>query len=895
VKNRPHGSEDATASKLKNEMKSTEIREKFLKYFEERNHKIVPSTSLIPQDDPTLLFTNAGMNQFKKLILGLEKRDYNKAASSQKCIRVSGKHNDLEEVGKDTYHHTFFEMLGNWSFGDYFKKEAIIYAWEFLTEVCKLPKEKLWATVFTEDDESEKLWYENTDIKKGRVLRFDAKENFWEMAEVGPCGPCSEIHYDRGKEYACSKPDCGVNCGCGRVIEVWNLVFMQYYRDENGKLTDLPSKTVDTGMGFERLTALLQNVDSNYDTDLFQPIIRKTEEISGQKYKNSPHSESYRVIADHIRALSFAIADGAFPSNEGRGYVLRMILRRAAWHGRLLNLRKPFLFKLSEVVVNLMGEVYPDLKDKKELISQWIKSEEERFEETLDSGIVRYEVVKEEVLKKGGKTIPGKMAFDLEATYGFPIELTQMIARRKGMSVDMEGYKTEMEKHKKKSTAARMAQQIQPIGIPSSESFGTPKVKVTDFIGYNSFITKESKILSITDDGKGVILDKTPFYAEAGGQISDIGIISNSDFEFEVTQVVKQGEHIIHLGEVKKGGIKDQLHKKVIAKVDIARRKSIMRNHTATHLLHKALRETLGEHVHQSGSLVSPDGFRFDFTHFKALTEDELEKIEYKVNQKIWENLEVKTFNTTLDEAKKFGAMALFGEKYEDTVRVVKVDEYSMELCGGTHVKAIGEIGLFRIISEQSIAAGMRRIEAITGKSAYELVKEEEKTLEGLYDILKVKREELGTKVAQLLESGKEMERKVKHAEAGSAKEKIKELYRNGFELDGIKIISYRDDSGNRENLLSLADALRESLKSSIGVFATVSEDKLSFVASVTDDLIKRGIKAGDIVKEVAKLTGGSGGGKPHLAQAGGKDISKLDFALSQVPGIIKKMLSGVH
>ncbi|MCJ7458446.1 MAG: alanine--tRNA ligase, partial [candidate division Zixibacteria bacterium] len=828
-------------------------------------------------------------NQFKKLILGLEKRDYNKAASSQKCIRVSGKHNDLEEVGKDTYHHTFFEMLGNWSFGDYFKKEAIIYAWEFLTEVCKLPKEKLWATVFTEDDESEKLWYENTDIKKGRVLRFDAKENFWEMAEVGPCGPCSEIHYDRGKEYSCSKPDCGVNCGCGRVIEVWNLVFMQYYRDENGKLTDLPSKTVDTGMGFERLTALLQNVDSNYDTDLFQPIIRKTEEISGQKYKESLHSDSFQVIADHIRALSFAIADGAFPSNEGRGYVLRMILRRAAWHGRLLNLRKPFLFKLSEVVVNLMGEVYPDLKDKKELISQWIKSEEERFEETLDSGIGRYEVVKEEVLKKGSKTILGKEAFNLEATYGFPIELTQAMAEKDGLSVDIEGYKRELEKHRVLSRTVGKDLSISWNVQKPPESL--EKIPPTQFTGYEDRPSIESKVLFVIVNEEGIILDKTPFYAESGGQIADTGVITNEGFEFEVTHVVKHGNHIIHLGEVKRGDITKQIGKTVLAEIDTERRESIMRNHTATHLLHKALRETLGEHVHQSGSSVEPKSFRFDFTHFKALTEDELEKIEYKVNQKIWENLEVKTFITTLDEAKKLGAMALFGEKYEDTVRVVKVDEYSMELCGGTHVKATGEIGLFRIISEQSIAAGMRRIEAVTGKSAYELVKEEEKTLEGLSNILKVKREELGKKVAELLENSREMEKRVKHAEAGSAKDKIKELYRNGFDLDGVKIISYRDDSGNRENLLSLADALRESLKSSVGVFATVSDDKLSFVASVTDDLIKRGIKAGDIVKEVAKLTGGSGGGKPHLAQAGGKDITKLDFALSKVPEIIKKML----
>ncbi|MCJ7498164.1 MAG: alanine--tRNA ligase [candidate division Zixibacteria bacterium] len=870
-------------------MKSTEIREKFLKYFEERGHKIVPSSSLIPEDDPTLLFANAGMNQFKKLILGLEKKDYNKAASSQKCIRVSGKHNDLEEVGKDTFHHTFFEMLGNWSFGDYFKKEAISYAWELLTEVYKLQKDRLWVTVFRDDDEAERLWYENTDIKKGRVLKFYEKENFWEMAEVGPCGPCSEIHYDRGKEYSCSKPNCGVNCGCGRVIEVWNLVFMQYFRDENGKLTDLPSKNVDTGMGFERLTAILQNVDSNYDTDLFLPIIKKTEEISGEKYKDALHSESFRVIADHIRALSFAIADGTIPSNEGRGYVIRRILRRASRHGRLLDLHKPFLFKLSSIVVDLMGKVYPELKAKKEHISLVIKSEEERFGETLDSGIELFEEVAGKVIKKGEKVIPGEEAFKLYDTFGFPIDLTQVMAREKGLQVDLNGFNNKMTEQQERSRGT-VPQYLTPM-------FDKAKLlnRKTESVCYDCYET-EAQILSESHDMLGVpydaiILDRTPFYAESGGQIGDTGIIFADDFEFKVSDTRKEGEVILHIGKISKGKIEDVLNKKVIARVDVEKRKSIMRNHTATHLLHKVLRETLGEHVHQAGSLVEPERFRFDFTHFKDLTEEEIEKIEYKVNQKIWENLEVKTFNASLNEAKKLGAMALFGEKYEDTVRVVQIDDYSRELCGGTHVKATGEIGLFRIISESSIAAGMRRIEAVTGKGAYGLIKKEEKTLEELSAILKVNKEDLGTKVTKLLESSKEMEKKVKVAEAGSAKEKIKELYQNAFDLEGIKIISYKDEKGNREYLLSLADALRENLKSSVGIFATVLEDKISFVVAVTDDLVKKGIKAGEIVKQVATSTGGTGGGKPHLAQGGGKDRTKLDFALSQVPEIIKNML----
>ncbi len=859
-----------------------------MKYFEDKDHKIVPSSSLIPEDDPTLLFANAGMNQFKKLILGLEKKDYNKVASSQKCIRISGKHNDLEEVGKDTFHHTFFEMLGNWSFGDYFKKEAIIYAWELLTEVYKLQKDRLWATVFREDDEAERLWYENTDIKKGRVLKFDEKENFWEMAEVGPCGPCSEIHYDRGEEYSCSKPDCGVNCGCGRVIEIWNLVFMQYFRDENGKLSDLPSKNVDTGMGFERLVAILQNVDSNYDTDLFLSIIKKTEEISKRKYKDPIHAKSFRVIADHIRTLSFAIADGTIPSNEGRGYVIRRILRRASRHGRLLDLHKPFLFKLSSIVVDLMGKVYPELKAKKEHISLVIKSEEERFGETLDSGIELFEEVAGKVIKKGEKVIPGEEAFKLYDTFGFPLDLTQVMADEKGLTVDLDGFNQQMEKQQIKSRKATKSFEPAIEGILRVEDFEKRK---TEFI--YSFEIEAIVLQVVSTYLQAIVLDKSPFYAESGGQISDIGKIYSNDFEFVVKEVVKEQNVIIHIGEFVREpkDVFDLAGKKVTAQVDIERRKSTMRNHTATHLLHKALRETLGEHVNQAGSLVSQDGFRFDFTHFKDLTEEELIQIEEKVNRKIWENFEVMTFNTSLEEAKKLGAMALFGEKYEDTVRVVQINDYSRELCGGTHVKATGEIGLFRIISESSIAAGMRRIEAVTGKGAYELIKKEKKTLEELSAILKVNKEDLGTKVTKLLESSKEMEKKVKIADAGSAKEKIKELYQVAFDLDGIKIISYRDQNGNREYLLSLADALRENLKSSVGVFATVSEDKISFVATVTDDLIKKGIKAGEIIKEVAKLTGGSGGGKPHLAQAGGKDITKLDFALSQVPEIIKNML----
>jgi alanyl-tRNA synthetase len=863
-------------------MKSDQIREKFLKFFEKRDHKIYPSSSLIPKDDPTLLFTNAGMNQFKDIILGKKVPEHKRVASSQKCIRVSGKHNDLEEVGKDTYHHTFFEMLGNWSFGDYFKKEAIIWAWEFLTETCKLPKERLWATVFRDDDEAEKLWYENTDIKKGRVLRFDEKENFWEMCEVGPCGPSSEVHYDKGEKYKCDRPNCGVNCPCGRFIEIWNLVFMQFNRDKNGKLTDLPACVVDTGMGLERLTAVMQHVDSNYDTDLFVPLIKRIENISGVSYKASDHEASFRVVADHVRALSFAIADGAIPSNEGQGYVLRRILRRAARHGRLLGLHKPFLYQLGSVVVDLMGKVYQELVAKKEHVALVIKSEEERFEETLDLGLELFEKVADRVLKTKVKIIPGEDVFKLYDTYGFPLDLTQMIAREKGLSIDLKGFEKLLEEQRERSRTV--------VRSISSDAVISEKMEKSNFVGYEK-VEEEARILHSPNKNM-LILDHTPFYAESGGQIGDSGVIYSDNFEFKVEDTKKEGDAIIHIGKVSKGNIEDILNKKVFAKVDIERRNSIKRNHTATHLLHKALRETLGEHVHQSGSLVAPDRLRFDFTHFKALDPAETDKVEHLVNQKIWENRQVKSSELSIEEAKKLGAMALFGEKYGDVVRMIEVEGYSKELCGGTHVNATGEIGLFKIISETGIAAGMRRIEAVTGESAYQLVKKQKETLDELAFILKSTPEDIKDKVETLINTNKLLQKKIKEAQKESAKTKIEELAESSIEVDGIKLIAYRAEVENRDDLLKLADSIREKLKSTIGVLAGIVDGKIILVATVTDDLIQtKGIKAGEVVKEVSKIVGGTGGGKPHLAQGGGKDLEKLDVALNSLPEIVKRLI----
>ena len=862
-------------------MKSDQIRKKFLEFFEQRDHKITPSSSLIPREDPTLLFANAGMNQFKDIILGKKKADPKRAASCQKCIRVSGKHNDLEEVGKDTSHHTFFEMLGNWSFGDYFKKDAIIWGWEFLTEVCGLSKDRLWVTVFRDDDEAEGLWYKHTDIKKKRVLRFDEKENFWEMGEVGPCGPSSEIHYDKGEKHKCDRPDCGVNCPCGRYVEVWNLVFMQYSRDEKGNLSDLPAKVVDTGMGFERLTAIMQNVDSNYDTDLFTPLIKQVENMSSLSYKGSDRGESFRVIADHIRALSFAITDGAIPSNEGQGYVVRRILRRAARHGRLLGLHKPFVYQLSSVVVDMMGKTYPELEAKKEHVALVIKSEEERFEETLDLGLELFENVSERVRKEGSNTIPGEEVFKLYDTYGFPLDLTQVIAQEKGLSVDVPGFEALLEGQRERSRAATTGVTV-PIMVECQHKSG--------FVGYEK-VEEEAKVLEPSNE-QMLILDNTPFYAEAGGQVGDTGVILSEGFQFEVDHTKKEGDTIYHLGKVTKGSVQEVLNKTVVAKVDMDRRNSIRRNHTATHLLHKALRETLGEHVNQSGSLVAPDRLRFDFTHFKAMDEAEIARVEYLVNRRIWQNCPVTCAQVPFEEAKKLGAMALFGEKYEDIVRMVEVEGFSRELCGGTHVNATGEIGLFKIVSETGIAAGMRRIEAVTGEGAYQLTKKQKELLDDLAFILKTSEENLRERGESLVKTGKQLEKKVKEAQKESAKNRIEKLAECSVKVDGISVIAHQMEAETRDDLLELADTIREKLKVTVGVLAAILDEKIAFVAVVTDDLIKsRNIKAGQVVKEIAKIAGGTGGGKPHLAQGGGGDVGKLKKALDSLPEIVKKMV----
>ncbi len=876
---------------------SKEIRQQFIDFFKQRGHTEVKSAPLVPINDPTLLFTNAGMNQFKDVFLGSGTRNYKRAVNSQKCLRVSGKHNDLEEVGKDVYHHTFFEMLGNWSFGDYYKKEAICWAWQLLTEVWKFPKDKLYATVYSTDNEAYQLWRDETDIDSSHILHFD-KDNFWEMGEIGPCGPCSEVHIDLGIEN-CSKKDepnhqCLVNGGCGRFIELWNLVFIQFYRDEKGELHKLKDRFVDTGAGFERIVTLLQNryssnadklvnvhnlhkltIVDNYISDLFLPIIEQVSEMSNKDYSFN-NGVSHRVISDHIRALAFSIADGVIPSNEGRGYVIRRILRRADWYGRLLGLTHPFLYKLVDTLISIMGEQYYELKERKSHIELVIKSEEERFNFTLDRGLKKFQELTEELHL--GDIISGKDAFTLYDTYGFPVDLTRLMAERQSLKVDEQGFQKEMalqRQRSRKSANSNLLGQIEQEDIKWIEYFPCPKV---EFVGYNQ-IEVETYIAKYSMDNQDnvrLVLCQTPFYAESGGQIADTGKVYNQECEVEIQDVQKDGDLYIHFGKLKRGEINSE---KMIAVIDGVHRKDIARNHTATHLLHSALRRVLGEQVYQKGSLVRPDGFRFDFTHFRQMTQQETDLTEEIVNQKIRENLPVSTNIEDLDKARKSGAMALFGEKYEDKVRVVSIGDFSKELCGGTHLQYTGEIGLFLILSEESIASGVRRIEAVTGKEAYKVVKNREGILQELQYCLHTSQEQLIGKIEKILSDNKKMQQELEQMKLRSAENILDNLLNQAKIINGVKVISGEIRVSNNEEMRKIADELRRKLDSGIGLLGAKIKDKPSFVCLVTDDLTDR-YNAGKLVKEVAKIVQGSGGGRANLAMAGGKDVSKLSEAL---------------
>jgi alanyl-tRNA synthetase len=948
-------------------MTASEIRTSFLRFFEERQHRIVPSAPVIPFEDPTLLFTNAGMNQFKDVFLGTGKRDYVRAADAQKCIRVSGKHNDLEEVGRDTYHHTLFEMLGNWSFGDYYKQEAISWAWELLTTVWGLDKKRLYATVFESDDEAAEIWRRVTDIDPTHIVRFGKKDNFWEMGETGPCGPCSEIHVDLTPDLSGAPL---VNAGDPRVMEIWNLVFIQYNRDEKGELTPLPAKHVDTGMGFERICAVLQKKRSNYDTDVFLPILGRIAEVTSRPYAGtyitpaemrSAHGGTIppdvqlqfdtdvamRVIADHVRMLSFSIADGAIPSNEGRGYVMRRILRRAARFGRNLGMRDPFIHRIVEAVVRSMGAQYPEVRERQAHIERVIRAEEESFNATLDRGLEIFDTVVARLA--GGTSFPGDEAFKLYDTYGFPLDLTQLMAEEKGLAVDTAVFERLMEEQKVRARGARRASAAQGLADQASGGtlLGPAEAKKLDlaavrdayrFVGYQELRAETAVVRA---EGNLLVVAASPFYGESGGQVGDTGTIRYAGGTLEVIDTVRNDAlSVLILAEpaAVAGGAA------VTVEVSGERRRNIERNHSATHLVHEALRRVLGTHAHQQGSLVSPDHLRFDFNHFERITPEQLRAVEEIVNEKIRDDISVLALNDpkewlTIDEAKRRypNVKMFFGDKYGDRVRIVEIDPaFSVELCGGTHVRKTAEIGLFKIVSEASIASGVRRIEAVTGEGLERyitsraekigaldahlerILHEQEELVRQLRPFRPAEapsRPSLGvlgavTPTPEAIRALEALEREREaaiEAASAAAQELKKELsahrlkdaasgidaIASGGELvAGIRVVSASVAVGDMEELKQLGDALRSKIPSGVGVLGAVVEEKVALVCVVSDDLVQqKKLQAGKIVGELAKLVGGGGGGRPHLATAGGKDVAKLPEALAQAGSIVGRML----
>ena len=883
-------------------MKSNEIRQLFLDFFRQNGHEALPSSSLIPKDDPTLLFTNAGMVQFKSVFLGDEIRPYKRAVTVQKCLRAGGKHNDLENVGRTARHHTFFEMLGNFSFGDYFKKDAIKWAWEFLTEWMKLPADKLFITVYEKDDESARIWQDEIGIAPEKIFKLGEKDNFWQMGETGPCGPCSEILIDQGPEMSCNKPGCTVGCDCDRYLEIWNLVFMQYNRDSAGKLTPLPKPSIDTGMGIERLSAVFQGKKSNFDSDLFSPIIKNIEDISGKKYGSNPSTDiSIRVIADHIRAAAFVLSEGLAPSNEGRGYVLRRIIRRAARHGFMLGLDKPFLYKVMDSVYDIMSGAYPELLEDIQRRKKVLRFEEERFAHTLSSGMATLSKLINEVKLSGKDLIPGAELFKLYDTCGFPLDLARDIAEDNKLKIDEQGFNEEMELQKTKARASwvgavydpsmtRREEEISSVYKDVLKKFGPTKFLVYETLQTDCIVNALIKNNSFTKEANEgdrveIILDKTPFYGESGGQVGDKGTIRSDGLKIEVLDTKKFNEAIIHIADIKKGTIRTGMT--VHASVDMDKRKSTMRNHTATHLLHSALKTVLGDHIKQAGSFVSPERLRFDFTHFYAMEDRELQEVEGIVNEKIIENSPVNITWTTLDDAVSKGAIALFGEKYGERVRVVRAGDFTAELCGGTHCNATGEIGPFKIISEGSVSAGTRRIEAVTGFAALEFIKTEEYELKKIAELLKVKEIKVSDRVEKLLNEFKSQLKGLEKAQSKAASDNVSALIEKAIDAEKIKVLSHRIDGFDIKTLRDLADKLKDKIGSGVIVLASLKDSQVSYVAAVTKDLTSK-LNAGEILKIIS---GGKGGGRPDMAQGGSKDVEGINKAVSSVIDIVKKQI----
>ena len=855
---------------------SAELRASFLHYFAERGHRVVSSSPLVPADDPTLLFVNAGMVQFKDVFLGRETRSYKTAVSSQRCVRAGGKHNDLENVGYTARHHTFFEMLGNFSFGDYFKAEAIRYAWDYLTRELALPEERLWITVYKDDQEAECIWLEDIGASPERLTRCGEKDNFWSMGETGPCGPCSEIFYDHGPDVPGGPPGTPDEDG-DRFVEIWNLVFMQYDRDAKGKLTPLPHPSVDTGMGLERLAAVMQGTHDNYEIDLFRALVEAAGSLTGCVDRRN---KSLRVIADHIRSAAFLIADGIVPGNEGRGYVLRRIVRRAVRHGYQLGCTEPFFHRLVPALVAQMGDAYPELRSAQAQVELVLRVEEERFAETLEQGM---RILEQAIAGMQGESIPGETVFKLYDTYGFPTDLTADVARELGLSLDMAGFERAMSRQKERARAASR------FGAGQGETLDLEGE--TDFTGYGQLADRATVVamyrdgeslesLSLGEEGL-VVLGVTPFYAEAGGQVGDTGELVGAGLRARVLNTRKQGAQVIgHAVRVTEGEL--QVGDPVDARVDEGWRHAIALNHSATHLLHAALREILGDHVQQKGSLVGPERLRFDFSHFEPVGRKQLLRVERLVNREIRENHLVETRIMSLDDAKDSGAMALFGEKYAEQVRVLRMGGFSTELCGGTHVRATGDIGLFKIVAESGIASGVRRIEAVGGEGALDLVEADEDRLLRLAGLVKGTREDLDDKVAQLLERTKRLEKELGEIKARQASSAGRDLAAQAVDVGGVKVLAAKLDGADTKALRDCLDQLKGKLGSAVVVLAAESDDKVSLVAGVTKDLTDR-MKAGDLIKAVAAKVGGKGGGRPDMAQAGGNDPAGLPDALGLV------------
>ncbi len=876
-------------------MTGNEIREKFLKFFQKNNHALIEDSSLIPKDDPTLLFTNAGMVQFKRVFMGEEKRDYSRAATCQRCVRAGGKHNDLENVGYTARHHTFFEMLGNFSFGDYFKEDAIQMAWEFLTVDLALPKEKLWVSVFEEDDEAFELWEKIEDLPKGRIVRLGEADNFWAMGDTGPCGPCSEIHIDQGPEAGCSSPDCKMGCDCDRYLELWNLVFMQFYRDETGKMTPLPKPSIDTGMGLERIAAVVQGKLTNYDSDLFTPIINSIAALSNKPYGQDKRTDTaMKVIADHCRATAFLVADGMLPSNEGRGYVLRRIMRRAVRFGRSLSLDKPFLADITAEVIKSMHGAYPHLTETAELLVKVVNNEEERFSETLDNGLAMLNNEISRLQAANLDRVPGDFIFKLYDTYGFPVDIVRDVAMEQGLTVDEPGFNKAMEVQRtqsKKSWKGTGLETMTP-GIRALIDAGHK----ASFVGYTGH--RAESIISGLINGAGnstntakqgetvsIFCPETPFYAEAGGQIGDQGEIVGPSGRARVldTIIVADGV-ILHETEVTEGSL--ALEEQVTLHVMESRRQRIACNHSATHILHAAMKTVLGDHVKQSGSLVTPERLRFDFTHFSPITREELSKIEKLANEEIRANTPLNTEMLAREDAIKSGAVALFGEKYGDKVRVVSIGSFSKELCGGTHVRATGEIGLLKITAETGIAAGVRRIEAVSGPGAFNIFQAQEKQLAKLANLLKVPPENLDAKIEKLLSAHKNLEKEVSRLTAKLTLSDLDSMINNAKMVGDTKVVVARVVLDSPKTLRDMGDKIRNKLGSGIVVLGGEHQGKAALLAMVSRDLTDT-YRAGNIIKEVSALVGGKGGGRPDMAQAGGPFPDKLNDALNAVYDIV--------